>query len=716
MTIESGHKDIKNLIIGDNSQFHIPIYQRTYTWEAKKEVKKLIDDVIEFGYEYQGDKKAEYYIGNVILKTQTRGFQQERVVIDGQQRITTVILILCAIRDVYLNKIKTLDARHAAKNIAKALFSENDGNLKLKLNNMEYQSTLTTILTGDMETITLSDKETNYWKNYHFILNKLESMNEDVLEEFVSVLDRVKVVIIFLDDAQDENSVFESINSLGKPLSGSDLIKNYLFTFKNYHCTHNEEKLLTDIYTKNFESLFSKEKNIEQEIEIFFRQYVAVKTGDLVNQDPKVIYYSFKKYVGNITSFDDCKRYISDITKWGTIYQTLRVGTHPNIDQNHVEYLRPTFLTYCTLLMDMVDKNSKVENGEVLITDKSRLEQAIKKVVVYDICRLLGGFPAKQITRFIPTVSKKLEKENPDYYHDYAGAFERLVTSAQEGYGQPNFNRLKRSVVDVDLYNRTQKQVLRFLVLMENLGKKEILSFERDLKGCEIEHIMPQKLTPTWHISEENHERYLHTLGNLSITFNNQGLSNKPFIEKRAILQEKSRINLNQLLFKYDTFDEFAIKERSIELLNMFFDAYQLSKDPIEDIDESRLEVNIFEAGDPTFKKLDYAIYSGELIEVKDISKLYVEIIKRIFKANTELFLDSEVCKHIKLSDNQEIDGIISPVAINDRYNIEINFNNIDKFKILKNILTEFGLTDQLKIKYAQSINSEKLIQELNSF
>lgn len=122
MTIEAGHKDIRSLIMGDNAQFHIPIYQRTYSWEAKVQVEKLIEDIIEFGREYKENTKAEYYIGNVIVKNQVRAFQQERVVIDGQQRITTTILILCAIRDVYVKKIKSDEAKQAARNIGRAFF------------------------------------------------------------------------------------------------------------------------------------------------------------------------------------------------------------------------------------------------------------------------------------------------------------------------------------------------------------------------------------------------------------------------------------------------------------------------------------------------------------------------------------------------------------------------------------------------------------------
>ncbi|ANE55052.1 hypothetical protein AYM39_07575 [Methylomonas sp. DH-1] len=563
------------MIMGDLTQFHIPIYQRRYTWESNKQVEKLISDLLEFDVEHKDNLRTDYYIGNVIVKNQTRAMMTERVVIDGQQRITTTILLLCAIRDIYLNKIKSDVAKQAARNITKSLYSEEDGDIKLKLNNMEHQCTLTTLLKGALETITPVDKKTNYWKNYLYIYKKLESMDAEQFDRFVNILERVKVVIIFFDDDQDENSVFESINSLGKPLSGSDLIKNFIFTFKNFPCSHSDENYLTELYTKNFESLFSHEKDIEKELESFYREYIAIKTQTLVNKDPKIIYYSFKKMTGEIDSFNECKDLVIDLIKWALIYQTLRTGAHKDIDKNHSEYLRASFFTYATLLMDIVDKSSHVENNELIIDNKQRINDALRKVVIYDVCRMLAGYPEKQITRLIPTITKKLEKQNENYFVDYAESFERLVTSTAEGYKQPSISALKRSVVNVDLYNRVKKKVLRFFILLENSGKNEYISFENDLKNCQIEHIMPQSLTGDWgYISEDVHEKLLHTLGNLSITFDNQELSNKPFFEKKKILESKSRITINKLLLDYETFDESAICARSLKILEMFLKIY----------------------------------------------------------------------------------------------------------------------------------------------
>jgi len=488
MAIEGHQKNIRDLIMGDNMSFHIPIYQRTYTWQAKSEVDKLIDDIVEFAQEHEGNSKSDYYVGNIIVKSQNRGFVTERVVIDGQQRITTTILILCAIRDLYLSKIKTENALESARAICRALFSQEGDHVRIKLNNMEHQRTLNTLLSGELQTIDLADRSTNYWKNYSHIFRKFDTWNEHRLQNFVDILERVKVVVIFLDEDQDENSVFESINSAGKRLSGADLIKNFIFTFKRFQVTHFEEKQIIELYTNKFEALFTNFSERENDIEAFFREYLAVKTAEKVTKDPKIVHHAFKKWVGDIVDFGACKHLILDLIKWATIYQALRIGSHPDIDKNSLGYLRSSFFTYATLLMDIVEKLSTIEEGRIAIYDQFLLNKAINKVVAYDACRFLSGDTAKAITRFVPTIPKKLEAKDPNYWHDYSAAFEQLVTLTTEGYRQPSIGLIERRITDIDLY-RNKNQLLRFLVLMENLGQNEVISFDGGLKGCQIEHI-----------------------------------------------------------------------------------------------------------------------------------------------------------------------------------------------------------------------------------
>jgi uncharacterized protein with ParB-like and HNH nuclease domain len=578
MAIQADHKDIITLIMGDLTQFHIPIYQRTYTWEANEQVDKLLDDIKSFGEEYKDNKRAEYYIGNVILKNQTRAFVNERVVIDGQQRITTSILILCAIRDLYRNKFFSEKGSRTANDIHKYIYSPDGIDIKLKLNNMENQQALTNLLSGSSSAISLADKRTKYYRNYEHIYKRLSRMDEAEFDVFLDLLRRVKVVIIFLDEDQDENSVFESINSSGKPLAGSDLIKNYLFTFKNYDCSHPNETELINLYTRTFESIFKNsenEENKEDEEEVreqFFRVYIALKTQWLYKNDPKILYYKFKEVVGEITSINSLKDIIDDLAKWALIYQTLRVKNHLDINSNYIGYLRTSFAIYSSLMMKLLEHYSHIESNELIIDNPLEFNKAIKALVAYDAARFLANYPAGELTRFIPMVFERLESNDFNLSSGYGDRFLTLVTRAQAGHQLPSIKVLKEKVVTNDLYSRKSKYIKKFLVLLENIGKNELLDYEKDLKKAEIEHIVPQNpAIDQWNsISFEEHEKYLHTLGNLTLTFDNKSLSNKGFDEKRTILREKSRIKLNDELARYDDFNAQAIESRAISMLDKF--------------------------------------------------------------------------------------------------------------------------------------------------
>lgn len=566
MAIHTDDKSIIDLITGDLTQFHVPIYQRNYTWSASEQVDKLITDVIEFGREYQDNKRAEYYIGNIIIKNQTRGMITERVIVDGQQRITTAVLTLCAIRDIYRNKYMSTDNEESANIIQKSLYQESDGEIKLKLNNMENQKVLSNILSGGNH---LLFNDSKYQQNYDYIYRRLARVNESEFDDFVKLLRRVKVVIISLDEDQDENSVFESINSTGKPLAGSDLIKNYLFTFKNYRCSHNEEGKLTSLYTEKFESIFKNEKNIEKAIESFFRVYIAIKTSKLVKKEAKIIYYEFKKLIGQINSIEDCEGIILDLSKYANIYQSLKTGELEGVNGAYLSYIKTCFDLYCVFLIQVVEK--------YLPINKNEINKLFKAVIAYDAARIFAHISTAELVRWVPMLLTKNHLDKDEYQHieSYADRFVKLVTTTDKSYGQPNESEIRKKIVTLDLYTRNKKYLKRILILLENIGKNELLNFEKDLKSSSIEHIMPQTLSPAWsHISNEEHKEYLHTLGNLTLTFDNSELSNLGFNEKKQILSDKSKMIMNKELLEHQEFNIEKIKERTGDLFNKFSAEY----------------------------------------------------------------------------------------------------------------------------------------------
>ena len=573
MAIETDHPNIFKLITGDLIEFHIPIYQRTYTWDAKEHIDKLLDDIKEFGEEYKDNDRAEYYIGNIIIKNQTSGLVTERVVIDGQQRITTTILILCVIRDIHRQKFPSEQGEKTANMIQKSLYQEEGQEVKLKLNNMEHQQTLTNLLSSKIDNAT-TDKKTRYYKNYKHIYKRFSGMSEADFNNFLNLLQRVKVVVISLDKDQDENSVFESINSLGKSLAGSDLIKNYLFTFKNYQCSREDETDLTEHYTRNFESLFKNEKEVEQELETFFRIYIAIETTQLVKKDPKAIYYGFKKHIDEIRSVDRCKEIISDLTKRALLYQTLRVRNHPDIDSNHLGFIRSSFSLYSTLLIQMLEHYSHIDHNEVIIDDKNEFNRALKAVVAYDAARFIANYSTNEIARFIPRSLKQAKDAFPTIQNDgdrFIALISKIIDRTYINF--PNIDDLEKLTLENNLYSRKRNPLKQFLILLENIDKKECLPYEQK---AQIEHIMPQTLNQSeWpDISQQEHQKLLHTLGNLTLTLDNQELSNLSFTKKKQILMKKSRFKLNSDLAKYDEFKASQIQARGKELIEKFINAY----------------------------------------------------------------------------------------------------------------------------------------------
>ena len=283
-------------------------------------------------------------------------------------------------------------------------------------------------------------------------------------------------------------------------------------------------------------------------------------------------FYEFKKVIGDITSIDRLNEIIHDLAKWALIYQTVRVKGHHNINSNYIGYLRTSFGAYSTLIMNLLEYYSHLECNELIIDNPSEFNKALKALVAYDAARILANYPTGEVVRFTPMVFKRLESNEFSASSSYADRFLELVGKAEEGYQLPSIKVLKEKVLTNDLYSRKSKYIKKFLILLENIGKNELLDYEKDLKKAQIEHIIPQNPTPDqWDsISFEDHEKYLHTLGNLTLTFDNQILGNKGFAEKKQILLDKSRIKLNNDLVKYDDFNAKTIETRSAAMLDNF--------------------------------------------------------------------------------------------------------------------------------------------------
>jgi hypothetical protein len=247
---------------------------------------------------------------------------------------------------------------------------------------------------------------------------------------------------------------------------------------------------------------------------------------------------------------------------------------------------------------------------------------------------------------------------------------------------------------------------------IENHENKEYVVIENN-SGITIEHIFPQNPDPKWKIElgEDEYnfikENYLNTVGNLTFSGNNGKLSNKPFIEKRDMdIDGKeqgykfSRLWLNRDLKDKTVWNKTEIENRAKEITARFLKIWELPNIQIE-LESSNDEVTIFEADDPTGKKMEYYIFFDQHIDVPTVSHLYLYIFRQLFGLQPELFFNSKIKDRIKLTANPDEYGSRSYDKLNDTYYLCLNFSSMEKFERIKEALTIFGFEDELVIKYA---------------
>jgi len=263
-----------------------------------------------------------------------------------------------------------------------------------------------------------------------------------------------------------------------------------------------------------------------------------------------------------------------------------------------------------------------------------------------------------------------------------------------------------------DVYNIKPKNRTYLLERLENFQNNEPVAIEGN-SDITIEHIFPQNPDPKWKIElgadEYNliKENYLNTVGNLTLSGNNGKLSNKPFLDKKVMNVDGkeqgytfSRLWLNRDLKEKAKWDKVEIEERANTISERFIKVWEIPEISIE-LEATNDEINIFDAEDPTHKRLEYAIFFNQKLDFNQVAKLYVEVFKQLFDLQPETFFASEIGDRLSLTKTPESNSLRQAVQISETYYIESGYSNKDKFDRIKQALTIFGFEDELSIKYA---------------
>ena len=600
----------------DSPQLEIPIFQRTYSW-TKEQCEQLWDDILQAGSD---SETSAYFIGSIvyILPGVYKVLKQKPLfVIDGQQRLATISLIIEALARRLENceEVEELSPQVLRTDYLCSGIVEGADRYKLSLSQADREVYMAIL---DQSIYKNKPESDLLIGNFSFFNKQLKNLDEETLSLFCRGLEKLTVVEISLTRGEDNPQlIYESMNSKGLDLNQADLIRNFVLMglepeeqtdldeetlslfcrglekltvveisltrgednpqliyesmnskgldlnqadlIRNFVLMGLEPEEQTDLYNKRWrpmERSFGKDR-FRTHFDDFVRHYLTIKTVRIPARDR--VYKEFQKF-RNEQQHLEIDTLLSDLHQYANYYCSV-------VDKESEPVLESVFRDIRELRMEaayplLLELYMHYDNGDLPIDD---FVKAVRYIESHVFRRFVVGEQPNALRPTFAEFSRSLQKDN--CLADLQTKFQQL----QGRYSFPDDARFQEQLKARDLYNITTRYRKYLLRKLENHGRKEPVNVD----DFTIEHILPQNenLSPEWREAigenwEFIQERFVHTLGNLTLTGYNSEYSDRPFREKRDMKGgfKNSPLYLNQSLRILDRWDLTGILERGTEL------------------------------------------------------------------------------------------------------------------------------------------------------
>ena len=637
-------------ILNGNKQFLIPVYQRYYSWDIEQ-CKRLWNDIVDM----QKKNKQGHFVGsivNIAEKAMPTGVQKY-MIIDGQQRMTTLTLLLIALRDYAVSHPEdtTINSRRIDNMLLKNEYESGDERYKLLLTETDRD-----ILVNLVEDKPIPENtNSRLLANHKFFCDQIATKNLAPVEIYESI-GKLQIVNITLDrDVDDAQAIFESLNSTGKELSESDLIRNYVLM----GLKPDEQTYVYEHLWRPMELMFEYEKQ-DSVMDKFFRDYLTMKQTRI----PKIdrVYEEFKLYHLNC-EFASIRELCQDLLTYSRYYTDMVFVRSKNATikslYDDINNLRME-VAYPFLL--------KVHNdyAEGIITENDLIE-IIKMCISYVFRRSICDIPTNSLNKTFATLRNEIRSD------DYMNSIKAFFVLRDDYKQFPDDDKFTAAFVSRDIYNMRSRNFI--LSHLENHGNKAPIIIE----NYTIEHIMPQNSNPSdeWKKSlgdnwKEVQKTYLHTIGNLTLTAYNSEMSDKPFMVKMDMTGgfKESALRLNAYLVKLTEWNEKHIRERAQLLADKAkeiweypkLSAAELAPYQVEEKPAQRYSLDSYDINQFTkmlFEMLDRRIMNLSPSVKREFKKLYIA-----YKLDTN-FVDIVVQKQrLRISINMKYADVHDPKGI----------------------------------------------------
>lgn len=544
-----------NKLLNTSRQFIVPIFQRNYSWQ-KSQYEQLWFDILRAS---KFKEKQNHFIGSIVYIDMgtPAGRPQQLLLIDGQQRLTTISILLCAIKD-YVQKFN-LETKliNLAKIKNQFLYNSDEideDRYKLLLNVQDKETYIKLI---DNTIFTVNKPATNIIKCYEFFYERIEDFIKQYgqIDEIYAGIFKLSLVSISLDkDIDNPQMIFESMNSTGKDLSQTDLLRNYLLM----DLTPEKQTRLYKTYWKSMEELFGEGiyKNDVNKFDYFIRDFLTLKSDTGYICKINNVYENFKRYYLD----NNCEKFVvlKDLFTYAKYYACIDLLQEKDDELKLYwqEFKKLDSHVVYPFLLKLYDDYS----CQILI--KEDFKKILQVVISYLWRRAICEIPTNSLSKTFATLYQAVDKD--DYVNSVIKAF--VFKSSYKRF--PSDYEVREKLQTKDIYHfRLRKYLLEAL---ENYYHKEPIDL--NTANYTIEHIMPQNIEHnlSWQQMlgedwQEVHSLYLHSLGNLTITGYNAEMSNKSFVEKVNGESgfKHSHLKLSESIAQCDVWNKKAIQRRT---------------------------------------------------------------------------------------------------------------------------------------------------------
>jgi uncharacterized protein with ParB-like and HNH nuclease domain/predicted transport protein len=634
--------------LGGTCQYIVPLYQRTYSWE-KEQCIRLWNDIVNLHV----TQKEGHFVGSIVrIDEDSAAGSTFAMIIDGQQRLTTLTLLLIALRD-YAIAHNDCGVNPNKINDTLLLNQYETGNAKYKL--FLTQSDREALI-KKIENAPLSESlKSRILDNYSFFAGQI-AKNEITPVGLYDAIGKLQIVDIVLDRQYDDpQAIFESLNSTGMDLKDSDLIRNHLLMGL-------DTMTQTDVYNNIWrptELLFDYEHQSEL-LDNFFRDYLTMKLGRIPKKNE--VYKEFRTYQKN--SNFSIRELCQDIYNFAKCYADMYFCKSDDI------VLKSLYEDIKAIRMDVAYpfllKIHDDFKKELIKTEE--LREIVRLCVSYVLRRAICDIPTNSLNKTFATMKNDIREE--DYLNSVKACF--MLLDSYKKF--PTDERFIATFLTRDIYNMNRCRYI--LGRLERWDNKSIVS----LDNLTTEHIIPQntKLSADWinalgHNWSEIHKKYLHTIGNITLTAYNSEMGASSFTEKLNMPGgfKESALRLNKYVISQIIWGEEQVNMRAAQLGKIAKDvwpypmlseselvAYRKQDDSVPQYTlESYDQLNAYNR--VLFEKLNIHILNLGTIVKREFKKLYIA-----YKADTN-FVDVVIQKsRLRLSVNMTYADVIDTKGI----------------------------------------------------